>query len=120
MDKERQIKLQEFADENKDLLVMFASPRHDLIYVSFGGYSGLVKFPGTDMDKGVVFNALRKSKFADAIDPFMTGLMEASGISDKEDGGEVLKAVGGIMKSIGDERDVIKKNINKTHAKKNK
>lgn len=94
-------KLQDFQNENKNLLIMIASPEEDSIAVSFGGLNTFVKFPGKDMEKGVVFNALRESKFDEAIDPFMTGLIESTGIKEKESGGEVLKALGGSMLSIG-------------------
>lgn len=97
-------KFQDFQNENKDLLIMIASPKEDGISVSFGGLNTFVKFPGVDMEKGVVFNALRASKFNEAIDAFMTGFIESTGISEKDDGGEVLKVLGGSMKVIGEKR----------------
>lgn len=106
-------KVQEWQDENKDLLVIVASPREDSISVSFGGINGFVKFPGDDMEKGVVFNALRKSKFEESIDAFMTGIIESTGISDKEEGGEVLKVIGGGMMNIGIERAKLSKSKKK-------
>lgn len=98
-------KIQEFQNENKDLLIMSASPKEDSILISFGGLNTFVKFPGKDMEKGVVFNALRKSKFKTAIEPFMEGIVAATQISDKEEGGEVLKVLGGAIKSIGESRN---------------
>lgn len=117
MDKKRWQKLQDFTDENKDLLILFASPKEDSILVTYGGLRGFVKFPGKDMADGVVFNALRKSKFGDAIDPLMTGIIEATGISDKEEGGEVLKVLGGVVKNIGEHRETLKGKLNKKNAK---
>lgn len=98
-------KVQEWQDENKDLLVMVASPREDGISISFGGLNTFVKFPGKDMEKGVVFNALRKSKFNESIDAFMTGIISATGISERDEGGEVLKVLGGAVKAIGETRE---------------
>jgi hypothetical protein len=106
-------KLQEFQNEHKDLLIMVASPADDSISISFGGLNTFVRFPGKDMEKGIVFNALRKSKFADSIDPLMCGIIESSGISDKEEGGEVLKVLGGSVKAIGEQRETLKANIKK-------
>jgi len=113
-------KLQEFQNDNKDMLIMFASPVDDSISISFGGLNTFVRFPGKDMEKGVVFNALRKSKFLDSIDAFMCGIIESSGISEKEEGGEVLKVLGGAMKAIGEQRGVLKDNVKKDAKNKSK
>lgn len=117
MDKTQWQKIQEFQNEHKDLLIMVASPKDDAISVSFGGLNGFVRFPGKDMSQGVVFNALRKSKFDVSIDPFMSGVIEASGISEKGDGGEVLKVLGGVMKGIGEQRELAKTKLTKKNVK---
>lgn len=116
-------KIQEWQNEHPDLLIMVASPREDAMSISFAKLNTFVKFPGADMEKGVIFNALRKSKFEVAIDPFMTGLMTATGLSEKDEGGEVLKVLGGSMKGIGEQRAVLSasKKINaKTNKSKNR
>lgn len=117
MDKELWQKIQDFQNENKNFLIMVASPKEDAISISFGGLNAFVRFPGKDMESGVVFNALRSSKFSEAIDPFMAGVIEATGISDKGDGGEVLKVLGGAIKNIGEQREVLKTKITKKNVK---
>lgn len=95
-------KLQDFQNENKDLLIMVASPADDAIAVSFGGLNGFVKFPKPEsIDQGVVFNALRESKFKEAIDPFMAGFLKGSGMKMKGSAMQVAHVLGGSMKSIG-------------------
>lgn len=121
MTKERWEKIQDIQNEHKDLFFVVASPKTDEIVVSFNGLFGFVKFPHTTMDKGVVFNALRKSKFDQAIDAFMTGLMECTGIEEQNAGGELLKVIGGGMKSVGmdstrSKLEIVKKK--KLHGKK--
>lgn len=113
-------KLAEFQDANKDLLIMIASPREDSISISFGGLNGFVRFPPGEMDKGIVFNALRESKFNDAIDPFINGVMEATGIKETGPGGELLKVLGGGIRSIGKGRELQKNKITKKYGAKNK
>jgi hypothetical protein len=119
MDKKRWQELQEFANKNKDLLVMFASPREDSVFVSFGLTNGFFRFPTGDMKDGVVFNALRKSKFEEAIDPFMAGFMDTTGI-DEKNGVQLIKVMGGAMKGIGEQREIIKDNIKKNGKTKSK
>ena len=102
-------KIQDWQNENKEQLIMVASPQEDSISISFGGLNTFVKFPSRDMKDGIVFNALRKSKFNEIIDGFMSGLMSATGISDKGEGGEILKVLGGSMKKIGEIREEEKK-----------
>ena len=65
------------------------------------------------MEKGVVFSARRKSKFKESIDAFMCGIIDSTGISEKEEGGEVLKVLGGSVKAIGEQRETLKANIKK-------
>lgn len=113
-------KFLEFQDQNKEFLVMIASPREDAISISFGGLNAFVKFPGASMEKGVIFNALRKSKFNESIDILMTGIIKATDIDDKEEGGEVLKVLGGAIRGIGEQRELQKNDIKKTNVTKNK
>jgi hypothetical protein len=113
MNKEQWQKFQEFAHDHKDYLIMVASPREDAILVAFQDLQAFVKFPGKDMADGVVFNALRKSKFKEAIDPFMAGVIESTGITEKEEGGEVLKVLGGAMKNFGEARETLKTKVKK-------
>lgn len=121
MTKERWVEVQEFQDKNKDLLFIVASPKTDEITIGFNGLYGFVKFPTTTMDKGVVFNALRKSKFNQAIDAFMTGLINATGIEEKDEGAELLNVVGGGIKSVGidSKRSKLEVINKKDHAKEN-
>jgi hypothetical protein len=116
-------KFHEFMAENKHLLILVADPKSDEIAISFGGLNTFVKFPMESMDKGVVFNALRKSKFNEAIDAFMTGVVNATGISEKEpNGNELLKVVGGSMKALGIEQKGSKLEVinNKKNGKSKK
>jgi hypothetical protein len=95
-------KIQEYQNENKGFLIMVADPETDAVSVSYGGLNAFFKFPMESLDKGVVFNALRESGFNDAIEPFMEGVVKSTGITPKSAGGnELLKALGGSMKSIG-------------------
>ena len=114
-------KFQEFQNDNKDFLILIASPKDDAISISFGGLNGFVKFPPSEsMDKGVVFNALRESKFNEAIGAFMAGFADGTGITpEKESGLQIHHALGGTIKSIGIERGRKIKNIKeKTDVKK--
>lgn len=99
---------------------MVASPKDDSISISFGGLNAFVRFPGKDMADSVVFNALRKSKFKEAIDPLMSGIIEATGISDTEEGGEVLKVLGGAIKNIGEQKELQKPKLTKQNVKTTK
>lgn len=120
MSKTNWVKIQEFQDENKDLFIVVASPQDDGMSISFGGLNSFVKFPGKDMTEGVVFNMLRKSKFKDAVHPFMAGLVSGSGIitgmepGEKVDpGSTVLDVVGGSIQAIAETREITKTNITK-------
>lgn len=95
-------KIQEWQNDNKDLLIMVASPQEDSIGISFGGLNTFVKFPMKTMDDGVVFNALRQSRFDEAITPFIEGVVKSTGITPSNKGGnELLKVLGGAIQSIG-------------------
>lgn len=123
MTKTNWIKIQEYANtESKGLLTLFADPKSDEIFISFNGQNAFVKFPFKDMSTGVVFNALRESKFKEAIDAFMTGVIEATGINTANaDGNELLKTLGGGIKALGVEKDKIINDNKKSNAKsKNK
>lgn len=96
-------KLQEFQNEHQDLLIMFACPLEDAISISFAGLNTFVKFPATDMSKGVVFNALRASTFVEGIEPFMEGLVKAGFDPEKDKGiNELMKTLGGGIKAISE------------------
>lgn len=112
MSKSNWQQIQEWQNDNKDKLIMVADPRDDSISISFGGLNTFVKFPGKDMEKGVVFNSLRKSKFNETIDILMTGVIQSTGMSDKEESGELLKVLGGAVKTFGEVRDNNLKNKN--------
>lgn len=113
-------KLQEFQNEHKDLLIMFASPTDDAISISFGGLNSFVRFPESEsMDKSVVYNAIRESKFNEAIGAFMAGFAEGTGITpDKPDGLQIHHILGGAIKSIGKSKGRIIKNKEKINGKK--
>lgn len=102
-------KLQDFQNENKDLLIMLACPSEDAISVSFGGLNGFVKFPKPEsFDKGVIINALRESSFKEAIEPFMAGFTEGTGIKVEEPNGmQIAHILGGSIKSIGIKKEEI-------------
>jgi hypothetical protein len=107
--------IQEYANvENKNFFFLCADPKSDEIFVSFNGSNAFVKFPFVDMANGVVFNALRQSKFKEAIDAFMTGIIESTGIDVKnKEGNEFLKVIGGGIKALGVDKSDInnKKNV---------
>lgn len=113
-------KIQEQSNtENKDLLSIVADPRSDEILISFNGHNCFVKFPFKDMATGVVFNALRQSKFKEAIDAFMTGIIDSTGIDvTNKEGNELLKTVGGGIKAIGEAQTKLKIKKQKANAKK--
>lgn len=103
-------KIQEYQNENKHLLIMVADPQSDSISISFGGFNAFVRFPMESMDKGVVFNALRESKFEEAIGPLITGISEASGIKGTSvEGANILKTIGGAVKNIGSAKEIQKR-----------
>lgn len=114
-------KVQEWVNENKDLLIVIADPRSDSVNISFGGLNAFVRFPMESIDKGVIFNALRASKFNEAIDPLIFGIMDATKMAVKE-GSPLLIEVGSAIKSIGVARENIKNGIikEKTNGKSKK
>ncbi len=94
--------IQDFQNENSGLLIMVADPRTDEVSISFAGQNTFTRFPMEDMSKGVVFNALRKSKFEQAIDAFMSAIIASTGIDvTNKDGNELLVLLGGAMKALG-------------------
>lgn len=95
-------KIQEYQNDNKELMIMVADPQSDSISISFGGFNTFVRFPMKDLADGVVFNALRESSFKGAIEPFMEGVVKSTGITPKNKGGnELLKVLGGAMQGLG-------------------
>lgn len=124
--------IQEWMNANKKLLVMVADPASDSISISFNGLNAFVKFPDGPAQNGIIFNALRASKFKDAIDPMIHGIIKSTGIKDSDkNGAEVLKVIGGAVKGIGEAqkanrdkqldtffKDEPKKRVSKTRKKK--
>lgn len=105
-------KIQDYQNEHKGLLIVVADPVSDSISVSFGGYNAFVRFPMETMDKGVIFNALVESKFEQAIHPFLTGLVEATGMNGKNKASaNLLKVIGGAIRSFGIERGKEKRKL---------
>ena len=112
-------KFQDFSLEHKGMLCVFASPETDEIFISFNKRNAFVRFPFESKEKGVVFNALRQSKFKETIDPLMNGIIEATGITEtNKDGNELLKVIGGGVKSLGVGGDRLKENKNAKKSKK--
>lgn len=113
-------KIQEYQNENKHLLIMVADPQSDSISISYGGYNAFVKFPMESMDKGVVFNALRESKFEEAISPLITGISEGTGIKGSSlAGANLLKTIGGAVKNIGSAKENEKRKFISKNLKQN-
>lgn len=114
--------IQDWMNENKHLLILVADPETDEINVSFNELNAFVRFPMEDKTKGVVFNALRKSKFKEAIDPLMTGIIEATGIDEKDEahGMQVLHVLGGSIKSFGEAAPVKRSKVEVLSRKKAK
>lgn len=117
MEKPNWKKLQDFTDENKDLLMMIASPKEDSILITFGGLRAFVRFPGKDMSSGVVFNALRQSKFEKAIIPFTTGVANATGFDGSIEGSNIVQSFNGGIKAIGEQRELSKGKVTKKNVK---
>lgn len=101
--KDQSDKLKDFLIDNKDLLIIIADPKTDRVMTGFGEIIGLVQFPFEKMEDGIVFNALRQSKFKEAIDPFMAGIEKGTGIT-VEDNQQLAHIIGGSIKSIGTAR----------------
>lgn len=101
MPKKEQIK--EFLHQNKDLLIFVADPKTDWMVVAYDDKFATVQFPFDEMENGIVFNALRRSKFNEAIDPFMSGIEKATGIT-VEDNQQLAHIIGGSIRSIGEAR----------------
>lgn len=120
MPKEQWSKIQEWQNENKHVLVIIADPKSDSISVSYGGLNAFMKFPMESMEKGVIFNALRKSKFLEAIKPLIAGISEVTGMKgDDISSANFLRSIGGAVKSIGEVREITKINNLIKHEKKN-
>lgn len=100
--------IQDFMHANKDMLIIVANPKTDLIVTGFGDHYATVQFPFVSMATGIVFNALRKSQFNDAIDPLMVGLEKVTGIK-VEDNQQLAHIIGGSIKNIGEARDKVKR-----------
>jgi hypothetical protein len=121
MPKEKWVQIQDFQNEHKDAFIVVADPRSDSVSISFGGLNAFLKFPSGPMDKGVIFNALRKSKFEEAVVPFISGLMEATGMKGNDvPTANLMRSIGGAVKSIGEEREIIKTNQLKSNVKTNR
>ena len=101
-DPKKNKEIRDILEKQKDLLIFVADPRTDEMVMSFGGFMSVVQFPFETMDKGIIFNALRQSKFKDAIDPFMTGIEEGAGITVK-DNQQLAHIIGGSIMNIGNE-----------------
>jgi hypothetical protein len=100
-DPKKNKEIKDFLHSQKDLLVFVADPRTDEMIMAFADNFAVVQFPFERIDKGIVFNALRQSKFQEAIDPFMAGIEKATGIT-VEDNQQLAHIIGGSIKSIGD------------------
>jgi len=121
-DPKRNKEIKDFLEKNADLLIFVADPRTDEMITAFGKNFAVIQFPFEAMDKGIVFNALRKSKFNDVIDPFMTGIEEATGITVK-DNQQLAHIIGGSIKSLGEVKDKKSEPLSakkKTNAKSKK
>jgi len=119
-DQKKNKEIREFIENNNDLLIMIADPKTDEFVISFGGQFAVVQFPFERMEDGIVFNALSKSKFQDAIDPLMSGI-ESIGIK-VEDNQQFSHIIGGSIKSIGEkieEQRSLLPTKKKRNAKKN-
>ena len=94
--------IQDWMNQNKKLLILVASPEDDAISISFGGLNSFVRFPPGKMKDGIIYNALRESKFKEAISPLMSGIVKATGIKEKsKHGKQILHVLGGAIQSIG-------------------
>lgn len=104
--KEDWVKIQDWQNDNKKLLIIVASVVDDAISISYGGLNGFVRFPPGKPEERVVFSALRASKFEDAIDALAVGVVESGGFDIKDKGAnELLKTIGGGVMSIGKLRE---------------
>jgi hypothetical protein len=117
-------KIQDWVNEHSDLLIMVADPRTDTINTSYGGLNAFVRFPMESMEKGVVFNALHESNFKEAIDPLIFGVVDSTKMNEKA-ANQLLHVIGGSIKSLGVERenikrDIIRKNLKKDNGKTKK
>lgn len=119
LDTTRKDKIKEFLHENKDLLIFVADPKTDWMVTAFGDDFATIQFPFETMDKGLVFNALRKSKFQESIDAFMTGIEQATGIT-VEDNQQLAHIIGGSIKAIGENRSKLSDDKKKKNGKTKK
>lgn len=102
--------IKEFLHKNKDLLIFVADPNSDWMVTAYNDRFAPVQFPFESMDKGIVFNALRKSKFDEAVDPLMTGFEKATGIAI-EDNQQLAHIIGGSIRSIGENKQESKLSV---------
>lgn len=123
-DQKRWQKLNDFANENKDLLFMIADPATDEILFTFNLMNGFVRYPMESKTSGVVFNALRASSFETAIDAFIAGVSEGMKMKETPETGELLRNIGGHVKAFGEktkeDRSKIIKKANKKVKNANK
>ena len=105
-------KVQDWMNENKKLLIMACSYEDDAISISFNGLNSFVRFPPGKTEDGIIYNALQKSKFSEAISPLMSGIIKATGIKEKDKNGkQILHVLGGAVQSTGKvEQDKLKTN----------
>jgi hypothetical protein len=126
-DMDKWTKIQDWANENSKLLIMVADPGTDEIYITYDKFSTFVKFPMEHKDEGVVLNALRDSKFKEAISPLVEGVVKCTGMDPMKSKGanELLKVVGGAIKQIGtakaeEGRRLLNNFLKKDHGKTKK
>lgn len=92
--------IKDFLHSHKDLLIMVADPKTDEIVIAYNDQFAVTQYPFESMDKGIVFNALRESKFDETIDPLMVGIEKATGIT-VENNQQLSHIIGGSIMNIG-------------------
>lgn len=87
-----------FIADHPEQLIMVFNPASDDILASYAGKYTFVRF---EDEKHVVLRALSPDMFELAIDEFMAGVINTLGI-DEQKNVQLVKAVGGSVKAIGE------------------
>jgi len=88
----------EFIADHPDQLIMVFNPASDQILASYGGK---YTFVGFEEEKHVILRVVSPDMFELAIDEFMSAFIDVLNINEK-DNVQLIKAVGGSVKAIGE------------------
>lgn len=81
-EKTRGLEIADFANKNKDLLIIIGNPHNDNLFMAYGGLQVVNRIKSADgLRRNVVKNIVRHSTFASNIDRFLVSLMDSLQLS---------------------------------------